>query len=68
MDGRLGLSREKGKKGAENVTKSAATGEVIFQLPDRLTKPADVQCDGSYLVAGYGSGEILILDLRNMLL
>ena len=48
--------------------KSAATGEVIFQLPDRLTKPADVQCDGSYLVAGYGSGEILILDLRNMLL
>ena len=25
-----------------------------------------VQCDGSYLVAGYESGEILILDLTNV--
>ena len=47
---------------------NAATGEFIFQLPARFAKPTDVQCDGSYLVAGYESGEILILDLRNKLL
>ena len=48
--------------------KNAATGESMFQLPDRFAKPVDVQCDGSYLVAGYESGEILILDLRYILL
>jgi hypothetical protein len=48
--------------------KSAATGQVVFQLPERFAKPVDVQCDGFYLVAGYESGEILIVDLRPILL
>jgi hypothetical protein len=48
--------------------KNAATGEVVFQLSGRFAKPVDVQCDGSYLVAGYQSGEILIVDLRHVLL
>jgi WD40 repeat protein len=48
--------------------KSAATGQVVFQLPERFENPVDVQCDGFYLVAGYRSGEILIVDLRAILL
>ena len=48
--------------------KNAVTGEVPFQLSGRFVKPVDVQCDGSYLVAGYQSGETLIVDLRHVLL
>ena len=46
--------------------KNAATGEAIFQLSGRFANPVSVQCDGSHLVAGYQSGEILILDLINV--
>ena len=46
--------------------KNSATGEVVFQLSRSFTKPVKVQCDDSYLVAGYQSGEILILDLKNV--
>jgi len=48
--------------------RNAATGEVVFQLPGRFARPADVQCDGSYIVAGYLSGDVLIVDLRHILL
>jgi len=48
--------------------KNAVTGEVVFQLSGRFVEPVDVQCDGSYLVAGYQSGEILILDIKHVLL
>jgi len=41
------------------------TGKVVFQLPGKT--PSAVQWDGHYLIAGYGSGEVLILDLSNML-
>ena len=47
---------------------NAITGAVIFQLSGRFTNPVDVQCDGSYLVAVYGSGEILILNLKDVIL
>jgi hypothetical protein len=46
--------------------KNPASGEVVFQLSGRFSNPVHVQCDDSYLVAGYQSGEILILDLRNV--
>ena len=48
--------------------KNAVTGQVIFQLSGRFANIADVQCDGSYLVACYVSGEILILRLNNVTL
>ena len=47
--------------------KNAVTGEVVFQLSGRFAEPVNVQCDGSYLVAGYESGEILILDIKHVL-
>ena len=43
------------------------TGKEVFQLPSRYTRPADVQWDGQYLVAGYDSGEVLILDCTHLL-
>ena len=43
-----------------------ATGEVVFQLSGKLANPVSVQCDDSYLVAAYRSGEMLILDLTNV--
>ena len=46
--------------------KNPATGEVVFQLSRRFANPVSVQCNTSYLVAGYESGEVLILDLTNM--
>jgi hypothetical protein len=43
------------------------TGKVVFQLPGRYARPNDVRWDGQYLVAGYESGEVLILDFSQML-
>jgi len=47
--------------------KDTVTGRVVFQLPGRFAKPVDLQWDGQYLVAGYKSGEVLILDINHML-
>ena len=38
------------------------TGKEVFQLPLRYKKPSDAQWDGQYLVAGYHTGEVMILD------
>ena len=43
-----------------------ATGKVVFQPPGRLARPLDAQWDGQYLVAGYDSGEVLILEYTNV--
>lgn len=40
------------------------TGQVIFQLGGRFTKPVDVQSNGQYL--HYQSEEVLILDFNHM--
>jgi len=44
----------------------AVTGKVFFQLAGRFSNPVDVQWDGQYLVAGYESGEMLILDFNHV--
>jgi hypothetical protein len=44
--------------------KDTVTGKVVLQLNGRYAKPFDVQWDGQYLVAGYESGEVMILDLK----
>ena len=43
------------------------TGKEVLQLPLGYTSPADAQWDGQYLVAGYNTGEVLILDCSCML-
>ena len=47
--------------------KDMVTGKKVFELSGRYTKPNDVQWNGQYLVAGYDSGEILILDFHSVL-
>ncbi|KAF9643975.1 WD40 repeat-like protein [Thelephora ganbajun] len=44
------------------------TGKEVFQLPGRYANPSTTQWDGQYLIAGYESGEVLILDFGHMLL
>jgi WD40 repeat protein len=44
--------------GIEDTT----TGREFFQLPSRYANPNNAQWDGQYLVAGYDSGEVLILE------
>ena len=46
---------------------NTVTGKEVFRLPSRYAKPSTKQWDGQYLVAGYGSGEVLILDLKHMI-
>jgi len=50
-----------GKIGIED----RATGNMVFQLTGKT--PTAVQWDGCYLIAGYDTGEILILDFSNVL-
>ena len=48
------------------MIKDEVTGRVVFQLAGRHANPRGVQWDGQYLVAGYKSGEVLILDLNHV--
>jgi len=46
--------------------KDPVTGRVFFQLTGGFANPVDAQWDGHYLVAGYKSGEVLILDFNHV--
>ena len=43
-----------------------ATGKEVFQLLGKYANPTVTQLDGQYLVAGYDSGEVLILDFSQV--
>jgi len=43
------------------------TGKEVFQLSGRYAEPTITQWDGQYLIAGYESGEVLILDFGHVL-
>jgi WD40 repeat protein len=43
------------------------TGKDVFYLPKEYAEPIVSQWDGQYLVAGYESGEVVILDFVHML-
>ena len=42
------------------------TGKEVFWLSGRYAEPPRVQWDGQYLVAGYQSGEVLVLDFNHL--
>ena len=48
------------------MIKDAVSGKEIFQLSGKYARPTRMWCDGHYLVAGYGSGEVLIMDFKHM--
>jgi WD40 repeat protein len=43
------------------------TGEAVFQLYGKYARPSAIQWDGQYLIAGYESGDVLILDFGGIL-
>jgi len=47
---------------SQSRIEDVAAGKEVFQLAGRYAKPSVTQWDGQYLVAGYDSGEVLILD------
>ena len=47
--------------------KDTISGKEVFQLYGKYANPAQMQWDGQYLVAGYRSGEVLILDFNCVL-
>ena len=42
------------------------TGNVVFQLSGKYAHPTTIKWDGQYLVAGYETGEVLILDFNHI--
>ena len=47
--------------------KDTVTRKEVFRLGGKYEEPHDIQWDGQYLVAGYWSGEVLILDFGSVL-
>ena len=47
--------------------KDTVTGKVVFWLSGRYDEPRVAQWNGRYLIAGYESGEVLILDFIHMI-
>ena len=47
--------------------RNTITGKVVFWLHGRYARPTHTEWDGQYLVAGYNSGEVLILDFDCMI-
>jgi len=41
-------------------------GKEVFYLPKKIAEPSVSQWDGQHLVAGYESGEVIILDFAHM--
>ena len=50
---------------SQSRIKDTVTGKVAFQLGGRFAEPVSSQWDGQYLVAGYESGEVIILDFNH---
>jgi len=47
--------------------KDTVTGKEVFQLGGEYAYPNSIEWDGQYLVTGYASGEVLILDFHYVL-
>ena len=49
-----------------SMIKNTVTGKKVFPLSGRYVEPEDIEWDGQYLVAGYESGEVLIMDFHDL--
>ena len=57
----------KGQHTSPSRIENIVTSKEVFRLSGRYTNPLVVQWDGQYLVTGYESGEVLILDFTHMI-
>ena len=62
----LFIGIERGRIGPSWV-EDVVTRKEIFQLPERYAHPYVARLDNKYLVTGYDSGEVLILDFNHMI-
>ena len=46
--------------------RNIVSGKEVFQLSGRYAGPVEIQWDGQYLIAGYESGEVLIMDFLHL--
>jgi len=53
-------------RGSPVRIEDGVTGREVFQLCGRYANPSATQWDGQYLIAGYDSGEVLILDFNHV--
>ena len=51
-----------------SAIKGPISGKAVFQLSGSLAEPVLAECNDHYLVAGYESGEVLILEINHVLL
>ena len=56
-----------GQKTSPSRVEDIVTRKKVFQLSGRHTRPHVAQLDGQYLISGYQSGEVLILDLNHVI-
>jgi hypothetical protein len=54
-------------KGSLVRIEDIVTREEVFRLYGKYSNPPTIQWDGWYLIAGYDSGEVLILDFSDAL-
>ena len=54
------------KYGGVTRIKDRETGKEVFRLSGRYANPSNMRWDGQYLVAGYESGEVFILDFYHL--
>jgi hypothetical protein len=59
------LGRRSLIQGASLVLRIKPLENMVFQWSGRYAEPSIAEWDGQYLVAGYKSGEVLILDFCN---
>ena len=57
----------KGRNTSPSMIKHTFTGEEVYRLPERYGRFTKVKWDGRYLITGYRSGEVLILDFEHMI-
>ena len=56
----------KGWNTNQSRIEDTVAGKEVFYLPKKIAEPSVSQWDGQHLVAGYGSGEVIILDFAHM--
>jgi WD40 repeat protein len=54
------------RSGGPDKIEDTVTGKEVFQLSGRYVEPTATQWDGRYLITGYDSGEVVILDFDHL--